>query len=287
MLLHRQELKNMFWCQNQPCSLSSFLFLAFIIFFIFLSGVASAQTTTSAFTTTSGPITNITAPLRFLLVGDSFVATSSPVGELLKKSLLSYSGVQVYRLGKVSSGLARPDFFDWNTKAKELVNLFQPNVVVIMLGANDDQPLKVMNEQGQKRYLKFGTAQWREEYGRRVANFIKIFQDHEATVFWVGLPIMRDQDRAERMKVINSVCQKQIKGLENSYFIATWELLCNKKGGYAAFLPNQKGQYQATHASDGIHLSFFSGSILVKQILGQVDALLALNNSRWHVLGSR
>jgi hypothetical protein len=156
-----------------------------------------------------------------------------------------------------------------------------------MLGANDDQPLKVMDEQGQKRYLKFGTTKWREEYGKRVANFIKIFQDQKATVFWIGLPIMRDKDRAARMKIINSVCEKQVKGSESAYFISTWELLCNEKGGYAAFLPNQKGKYQATHASDGIHLSFFSGSILVKQILGQADALLALNNSRWHILGSR
>ncbi|MCX6790896.1 MAG: DUF459 domain-containing protein [Candidatus Gribaldobacteria bacterium] len=225
--------------------------------------------------------------VRYLLIGDSFMDTYSPVGDLLKKTLVGYASSSVIRFGKVSSGLARPDFFDWSKKAQELVQAYQPNVVVVMLGANDDQNLKVTGTDGQKRYLTFGSLAWEEEYGRRVASLIKTFQDRGSLVFWVGMPITRDLNRFSRYTKVNIVCQKQANQLTGAYYISTWRLLSNSQGDYLGFLPDAKGKYQPTHAPDGIHLSFFAGGLLVKKIIGQIEVSLLQATAKWHILSSK
>lgn len=218
-------------------------------------------------------------PFRFLLIGDSFIDTYSPIGDLLKKTLAAYKNSQVNRVGKVSSGLARPDFFNWNIKAQELLAKYEPNTVVVMLGANDDQALKVTAKNGQKKYLAFGTEAWKAEYGRRVAKLIRMFQEEGAVVFWVGLPVVRDQERSERYNIVNEVVAQQTKVFESAYYIPTWSLLCDKVGKYAGQMPNAKGKLMATHTPDGIHLSFFSGGIIVKKIMENIGALLNLSSS--------
>jgi hypothetical protein len=241
--------------------------------------LAGFSGTAKAFSLANPFVVNLatSSAFSFLLVGDSFMDTYSPVGDFLKKTLSSLKGVLVNRVGKVSSGLARPDFFNWSAKAQELVNLYKPNVVVAMLGANDDQPLKVTDANGQKKFLIFGTGEWQAEYSRRVSDFIKIFQRQKATVFWVGLPVMRDKARAERMKIINSVCQATINNnLKGAFFVPTWPILSNAKGEYTDVLINQNGQKVASHAPDGIHLSYFAGIALVKKLVREMASQLPL-----------
>ena len=48
---------------------------------------------------------------RVLLVGDSMIAGG--VGIYLQRRLKKQAGFDVLRHGKSSSGLARPDFYDW------------------------------------------------------------------------------------------------------------------------------------------------------------------------------
>jgi hypothetical protein len=253
--------------------------------FLLIGGVDKVQASPQGSQTPLGSVA--TTSIRYLLIGDSFMDTYSPVGDLLKKTLSTYASTQVMRFGKVSSGLARPDFFNWLKKAQELAQAYQPKVVVIMLGANDDQNLKVIDATGQKRYFTFGSLAWEEEYGQRVSNLIKIFQDQGSLVFWVGMPITRDLNRFARYTKINIACQKQANLLPGAYYISTWRLLSNSKGEYLGFLPDSKGRYQPTHASDGIHLSFFAGGLLVKKIIGQIETSLSLATAQWHTLSSK
>jgi hypothetical protein len=220
----------------------------------------------------------ISAPYNFLLIGDSFMGVYAAVGDLLEKSLLGYKDVKVNRFGKVSSGLSRPDFFDWNEKIKELIKLYNPNIIIIMMGTNDVQSLTVVNEKNQKKYLIFGSDKWQEEYDKRVQDFMKIITDKKITVFWVGLPIMREKNFSDNIKLINSIYEKEVNNFENSYFISTWELLCDKKGNYAAFLADKNGQNKATRVSDGIHLTFFAGKIATEQIIGQIQSKIILKS---------
>jgi len=218
----------------------------------------------------------ISPPYNFLLIGDSFMGVYSGVGDILEKALLGYEAVSVNRFGKVSSGLSRPDFFDWNQKIQELTELYDPNIVIIMMGNNDAQSLTVVDENDTRKYFIFGKDGWEEEYGKRVNDFLKIMEEKEIVVFWVGLPIMREKNFSDKMKLINSIYEAECNKFKNSHFISTWFLLADEEGNYAAFLQDEKGLNRATRASDGIHVTFFSGRIITKNILEQIESKIPL-----------
>ncbi|MFP2902818.1 hypothetical protein [Corallococcus sp. 4LFB] len=78
------------------------------------------------------------APRRtVLLLGDSLIATG--FGEYLQNQLAAHPRIRCERRAKSSTGLARPDFFDWLEVGQQEVRQHQPDVVVVILGGNDGQ----------------------------------------------------------------------------------------------------------------------------------------------------
>ena len=67
---------------------------------------------------------------------------------------------------KVSSGLTRPDFFDWPKHLQDQVRKLRPDVVVVDFGGNDAQPIKT--DDG-KQY-DVTDPQWLVEYSKRVGD---------------------------------------------------------------------------------------------------------------------
>ena len=77
---------------------------------------------------------------RVLILGDSMIAGA--LGLFLENGLRKEHGYEVLRYGKSSTGLARPDFFDWMKEARRQLEAFpDPDAVVAMFGGNDVQGL--------------------------------------------------------------------------------------------------------------------------------------------------
>ncbi|MCU0653447.1 MAG: hypothetical protein MUD10_04270, partial [Candidatus Pacebacteria bacterium] len=102
------------------------------------SDVASQLRQETVFTAAPPNPGKISGPFRMLIVGDSFVAIGGGMGDPLEKTLLSQKDTIVTRLGKVSSGLARQDYFNWPATAQKMVTQHNPNVAIMMYGANDN-----------------------------------------------------------------------------------------------------------------------------------------------------
>ena len=87
-----------------------------------------------------GPIRKPTGTnkLRVVVVGDSL---ASGFGVYLER-VMKPSLVRVSRQGRISTGLARPDYFDWPVALSEIVDNFRPDLIVVMLGENDNQALR-------------------------------------------------------------------------------------------------------------------------------------------------
>ena len=216
---------------------------------------------------------DLEAPFRVLIIGDSFIAVGGGVGDILEKGLLAeYQDLSVFRQGKVSSGLSRPDYFNWNLTIQELISQYKPNIAIIMLGSNDAQGLT--NSKGVFQ-IYYGQPAWNQEYGQRVANFLDIFKENNIVVFWLGLPIMRSFDFSEKMKNLNSIyeqeCQKQ-----EMIFVSTWQLLADSQGNYTAYLPNENGKNILVRVSDGIHLQYAGGEIVKKELFRIMEQVLDL-----------
>jgi len=208
---------------------------------------------------------------RVLLMGDSFMAVWGGVGDILERELLKYQDIFVLREGKVSSGLSRPDYFDWPSEAEKLISQHDFNTVVVMLGSNDAQSLT--NSEG--RYIiNYGTEDWNRQYSERVSGLLSLFDKNGLVVFWVGFPIMKGEKYSQKMNNLNSIYEKECQNYENAYFISTWELFTDAQRNYTAYLPDENGKYKLARLSDGIHLTYFGGTIVVEEIIQHIRQVL-------------
>jgi lysophospholipase L1-like esterase len=216
------------------------------------------------------------APHRVLIIGDSFIAIGGGVGNPLERTLLGYKDLDVYRSGKVSSGLSRPDYFNWNLKAQELISQYSPNIVIVMLGSNDAQALTTPQGGVAVGYSSVGEEKWNSEYGGRVLALLDIFEQNNVTVFWVGLPIMKKEDFSNKMKNLNSIYEEEIKKYENAYYISIWDLLADEDGNYTAYLPDGEGRMKSARVSDGVHLQYFAGDLVAEEVISKMKEIMEL-----------
>jgi hypothetical protein len=212
-------------------------------------------------------------PYKILIAGDSFIAVSGGIGEILEKELLNYKDLTVKRVGKVSSGLSRPDYFNWPSEVNSLVLQYKPNIVVIMIGSNDAQSITTLDG---APIANYGSGNWNEKYAKRVSDFLNIFAENDITIFWIGLPTMRNEIYSTKMQNLNSIYATEIKKYENYYFIPTADLLADKNGNYTAYLPDENEKYRLARQSDGIHLTYFGGQMVIEKIIKKMEETLEL-----------
>ncbi|MFA5947758.1 MAG: DUF459 domain-containing protein [Candidatus Gracilibacteria bacterium] len=209
--------------------------------------------------------------VRYLIVGDSFMAAGGGLGDVVEKTVLNYGNTIVNRSGVVSSGLSRPDYFDWNAEIRKLISKYQPDKIIVMFGANDNQNLT--GKQG-GFVAKYGTQEWQAEYARRVDDILDVSKENNATVFWVGLPIMRTKWFSDEIADINLIYEGECQKYSNAYFVSTWKTLANDNGDYVAYLKDQKGQNELVRIKDGIHLTYYGGALVTNEIFKKIGETL-------------
>jgi hypothetical protein len=210
-----------------------------------------------------------TKPYRFLIVGDSLVAVAGGFGDIMEQKLITFSETAVSRKGKVSSGLSRPDYFDWNKEAETAISSFSPNIAIVMMGTNDAQSFEVVRG-GKKQVIEYGTSQWDEEYLSRARSFIEKFTGRGVVLYWIGLPAMRDAVYAEKIKHVNELQNKAVQLDPMAKFISAEKLMSDENKVYQPFMADEQGVMRATRNPDGIHLSYFGGTILVEKIINEL-----------------
>ena len=97
---------------------------------------------------------------------------------------------------KVSSGLTRPDFYDWPRRMQQKMSEVGPQIVVVTFGGNDAQPIKVDG----KGY-DVAAPEWSAEYGRRVGAMMDYLSSEGRTLIWVGIPNAQSEDLTQRLTV--------------------------------------------------------------------------------------
>ncbi len=203
-----------------------------------------------------------TVALSVLVVGDSL---SISLGEQLEEFFTRQHGVHFKRVGKVSSGLARPDFFDWEEQLTALANQTRPSLVVIMIGTNDNKPLSRHGGHA----AAFGSAGWAREYTARAQRLLDICQasNPDARVFWVGAPIMGQSELRDDVVRINSVISDLCTRNRNCLYVDTWRTLADENGQFTQYWTSEHGERIKIRADDGVHLSFTGSRLLALRCL--------------------
>lgn len=157
--------------------------------------------------------------------------------------------MDIVKKSRVSTGFVRTDYFDWNKSLAGILAAEKVHIAVIMVGANDMQPIRVSG-----KWHKIGSDGWRDIYAARIDKFIKRLKAGKAAVYWVGLPIMRSPKHNAAMEVMNEIFRERafVNGVK---FVDTWNGFADQFGRYSAFGPDLNGQVGRLRANDGVHFT--------------------------------
>ena len=111
-------------------------------------------------------------PLRVLIVGDSI---GLDMGGPLQSDLAGTGVVSAALDARESTGLTRPDYFNWPAELPADLKSCEPQVVVVMIGANDAQDFLGPPD------VPYTSPQWNTLYAQRVAQFMQIAESGGAT----------------------------------------------------------------------------------------------------------
>lgn len=213
------------------------------------SATATAPAPTTAPEAPPNPVqTAGREPIRALVIGDS---NAEWVGYDLAAYGLRDGALSSKLDFRLSSGLAVPEFFNWPGRLQQQMAVEPPpEAVVVFLGGNDTQNLRTPSGVVMTR-----SPEWIEEYSRRVGQMMDIAGARGARVYWIGMPVMRDEARSALVSDMNQAAQNAVAERENARFIDIWELFSDEQGGFATYLPDYRGEMTAVRQNDGVHLT--------------------------------
>jgi uncharacterized protein len=208
-------------------------------------------------------------PLRVLILGDSL---GIDMGGPLQNDLANTGVVSATLDARESTGLTRPDYFNWPAELQTDLGTARPQVVVVMIGANDPQDFPGPPD------IPYSSPQWNVMYAARVAAFMHLAQSQGATVLWVGMPPMQRPQLSSEMADIDALDQRQAAlSTPPVHFISSWTLLGTAQGAYTPFITNGAGQVVNVRTPDGIHLTPAGGEVLAQAVLNYLRGPLHID----------
>ena len=186
--------------------------------------------------------------LRLVVFGDSL---ADGIWAGIYRALRTDGRFEIDRHTRVSSGLSRPDFYDWDQSLDTFLASEDLNIAVVSIGLNDGQPVY---HDGRWDH-DFATPEWDEIYAQRVSDFMAQLDAADIPSFWVGLPTVRSDDFGERVAHMNSIYQSAASGFDNVHFVSTTEVTADTSGAYSAYLEDEDGRQRLMRANDGIHFT--------------------------------
>lgn len=210
-------------------------------------------------------------PKRVLIMGAS--SMQYELGRALERAYKEREGVEVKRFGRHSTGLARPDYFDWPAKAISLADEFQPDLVIAQYGGNDGQGL---TDRSGKAVARFGTEEWEAAYRARVTEVVGAMQERGAEVVMLGMPVMRKIRFRKKIARINEVTQEAVEA-SDAVFIGTLPMTADKEGGYRR-RAEVDGRMRIIRATDGIHMTAHGATMVSSKVIALLEARVDSTN---------
>jgi hypothetical protein len=209
-------------------------------------------------TPTALPTPTAAKPLRIFAGGDSM---GGEMGHAVIPIIYDTGLAKTVGWYKVSSGLVRPDFFDWMAYLKKYSYRYQ--AMVIMMGTNDAQNLVLSDGS----IARWGTREWKVEYRERVGKAMDVMLDSGVErVYWVGMPVMESVNFNKDMMVINAAFRDEAdKRQPKVVYIDTMGLM----SADGAYDPRWR-------QSDGIHFNIAGTRRLADHVAGVIM-------KQWHI----
>ncbi len=203
---------------------------------------------------------------RVMLMGDSLMEDFGVYFYRLNKAR---HGLQMILLAKFSTGLCRPDYFNWFELFPQTVAEKQPHIVLFMMGANDGQPVWYSRE---KIVQTKPAEQWKNAYGERVGTLLADARNARTLPLWVGMPVMGGKYAAllaQTETATREACAK--RGVP---YVDNRALLADANGKYQSFMKNEAGKLVRIRRKDLDHMTPEGNRILLQAAMPDFEQLL-------------
>jgi len=219
-------------------------------------------------------------PLKVYIAGDSLIIVPG-------ESLLRAMGSKVYKAfpvnGQVSTGLERPDVYNWFDAIRKEMKKDHPNVVIVGFGANDDHSYMTGLPPGVS-IGDFGSPAWIKEYRRRVGGLMDTVIRNGGFIIYLGMPIVSSPSESRDFDLINRILyQEAKKRRKGALYVDTWFKFADPKtGGYAEYLKNASGDLVKVRSNDGVHFEPAGGDIIARLVLKALNQKYDLTSWKKH-----
>lgn len=207
--------------------------------------------------------------VRILEIGDSL---GIDLGWGLGWALRTDERADLVAEARGDTGLVDTAYYDWPTAlAAELASV-APQIVVVLLGANDVQSFYLNG-----RYLAFGSASWRAAYSSRVGELMSEATRAGARVLWVGLPIMASRQFSSDVAEINSLFAAEAASHPGVSYLSCWDLFATRAGQFDGGTTDVTGAPLPLRDPDGIHLAAGGEDLLGEAVVASLRSLYGLS----------
>src|SRR3954453_556205 len=185
--------------------------------------------------------------LRVAVVGDSLAQG----GGFAADSVFKPFWAEVFKQGRISTGLARLDYFNWMAQMHTIVDRADPDLTLVMIGENDNQGMLYPDGTLEQ---DVGTFDWAAHYEGRVEQFAKIATSAGGHVVWIGLPNTADKSRWDFVQRQDAIFQAVADELPNVAYFDSWNTFAAPDGGYSAFYRDGT-KVSEIRSPDGVHFN--------------------------------
>lgn len=184
--------------------------------------------------------------LNVAVIGDS---VANDLGRGMEALFGDKPNVHVIKQTRFATGLVRTDYFDWNDTVRDFLKHSSPDVIIVVMGGNDRQPIRAGG-----RRLDPLSRPWLVEYDKRVAHFMNTVKRSRARVYWVGLPAVRSGKMTADYRVMNGIYRRE--ALRHGFkYISVWSKFRTPAGAYSSFGQSLEGVKRQLRMDDGMHFT--------------------------------
>jgi hypothetical protein len=216
------------------------------------------------------PVFTPARPLRVWVAGDSLAEVP---GQALERigGAIDVVGIE----SRLSTGLTRPDLYNWFTRIQQAPRQLHPKVAVLSFGA-DDAHNYMAGVPGGRTVGPLGSESWNAEYRRRVDGITRELIAKRIHVVFLGLPIPDGPGFGASFPIVNRILDSVVAAHPgHATLVDTWHMLDDAHGRYTPYL-RVNGKLTLMRLPDGVHYTAPAGDLVAAALVKQLRAFYVL-----------
>ena len=209
------------------------------------------------FTTTADE----TRVYRVLVIGD---ALAGGLGSGLSRILENDIQYDVAFRVNESSGIARPELYDWASAIPSIVEGKNYDAAVLLMGTNDRRDI-LLNDQT----FPFQSEPWSKAYRINTDKLLDVLKANGLQVYWAGLPPMGDPQYDKDMKFVTAIHKERTEA-KGEVFVDLYQPLIGADGAYTDRGADDTGEVRRLRSRDGVTFYKQGNNRLGQIVLGAI-----------------